>query len=292
MVKSVAFAASMVYACVPTGGELVDPAPGAHAAIEDVDTSFDHRRVSRLMMESHTISDITRSQVVADVYDEYPAPVSEAVSWEESCRITHRRVRAESFERESYNLGPLRVLGGSREVTLTAGDQPGDTGYPTYSSDSSLFLGGETLNVSVLRAGTVGRHVDLVAPHAVVMNEPLYPPDNMLMVDRYHDLDIAWSGSSAGELVVQLSAITEPGVASVEVECFFPAEDGQGRISLWTFQEIPEDAAMKLTAEVRSTEILEVPSWGELEVRASTRALVPSGAMYAASMGFWPFPHR
>ena len=105
--------------------------------------------------------------------------------------------------------GPITVQG------LTGGDEVlAGAPYPTRTSATQRFLGGETLGATFAGDAVPGATRSVVAPDFVTLTLPSWAPSATLSIPRSSDLVLTWDGGNRGTAFVELS----DGAVSVRCE--------------------------------------------------------------------------
>ncbi len=180
--------------------------------------------------------------------------------------------------------GTISIGGGQRAITLT----PALAEYPSESDTmNTLFAGGETLTFDVAGEGDVPPHqASLIAPSPVTVAGFGTTP---AQVDRSAPYGIAWSGGSAGDVHVALSATESSGgqpFRSVSAQCDFDAAAGSGAIptdALALFPATsPPDVVGSVSVSVIASTTVEAGDY-LVFFQASTLALNPAGSAASAA---------
>jgi hypothetical protein len=173
------------------------------------------------------------------------------------------------------DVGPITLTGAAQPIEMAF-----DQGYEgVFLMDEALFAGGEAIAVSAPGADGPALALSVTAPTALTVTAPAWPAGNdRLRVPQAEALAFAWSGASAGELVVNLS--DEAQVTSVQ--CAFPAADGVGEVPAAALAALPLGGGY-VDVELRSEQITRDETW-ELRLAVSTHAEVAPGSLAIAQV--------
>jgi len=170
------------------------------------------------------------------------------------------------------SVGPITLAGAEAPVTIAP--QPGGT-YATFSDTTRLlWTGGESLTFSAPGGDLPGFEQALVAPSTVTVTQPALV-QGRTTASRGSDLAVAWTGTSAGALMLELSApqtATEP---LVDAKCTFDAAADRGVIPAALWSAIPV-ASLVVTVSTQTT-ASQVVAGMPFSALAFTTALAPDG---------------
>lgn len=161
--------------------------------------------------------------------------------------------------------GTIDILGGIVAVQLV----PQDGGsYPTINGTSSLFNGGETLQITASGGVVPAFTTSLDAPARTVVSTP----DGGVQVFRDQPLTLTWTPSSIGELrfSFQTSNASSPFEAPSEIDlvaCSFPVSAGTAEIPAEALQTLRAGSGT-LSFDRVNEKVLTVGDW-DVTVRAT-----------------------
>jgi hypothetical protein len=135
--------------------------------------------------------------------------------------------------------GPITVTVGPRALTVV----PTGPGIyaPPADNTPALFAGGETITFTVAPAGDVPAHgATVVAPTPLVLTKP--EPTATIHATRSTDLELAWTGGAAGELLF-VTGIEGSDGGVVALTCRFPAAPGGAVLAADVLARLPPTVA-------------------------------------------------
>jgi hypothetical protein len=122
--------------------------------------------------------------------------------------------------------GTVSVTGGVMPLSISPA---ADETYKTALVQQALWNGGEYVTLAGSGGDVPAFSLVLAAPNAVAVSSPALPATGSgLTLDRSHDLQLQWSGQSAGEL--QFVAATTNNVDLAQVACSFAVTLGAGSV--------------------------------------------------------------
>jgi hypothetical protein len=171
--------------------------------------------------------------------------------------------------------GPLTISGvlvNNGTMTLT----PGAYGYDTVSGAVALFDGGDTVHfvASGNANGAPAFDVQLVAPSSVQVSAPDFV-QGKVVASANHDLAVAWTGSSAANVTVQLAAGTS-GTSAV-ARCTFAGNSGGGVVPAAAIAAVGSaggSASILVMSESRTTRN---PDGWSIAFSLQSYGILPSG---------------
>ncbi len=124
----------------------------------------------------------------------------------------------------TVTISGVKVNDGS--MTLT----PGAYGYQTVSGSVAFFTGGETLRFRAPGnpSGAPAFDVTVTAPRPINVTAPPFDAQSRVLANAGKNLPVAWTGTSAGDVVVQMASGTQ--AKSVMARCVFPGNAGGGSV--------------------------------------------------------------
>lgn len=178
-------------------------------------------------------------------------------------------------ELEYRSAGAVTITGGLREVTL----EPDAADEYAFDNNgmSELFTGGETLTVTAEGGDVPAFQLEATAPSVVTLSAPELMP--LMVVDRSADLDFAWTGGEAGN-VVAVVGITRPDRVT-NVICTFEASSGSGTIPasmLSNLDPMETGDVAAVVATVTSEEQTDAGDW-QVSFTLATNALTQGGTV-------------
>ena len=173
------------------------------------------------------------------------------------------------------------VLVNNGSMTLT----PGAYGYQTVSGSVAFFTGGETVRVRApgLPGGAPAFDLTQTAPSGVTVTSPTFNTQARVVVGSGQALNVAWSGSSASDVVVQMAAGTT--AKSAQARCAFASGSGNGTIPATVLTAMSSVGGSGTSFIVSSTarKVTTVDGW-TLTVDLQAYGLKPAGAGLATGL--------
>ncbi|HUS27420.1 MAG TPA: hypothetical protein VMZ53_02895 [Kofleriaceae bacterium] len=148
--------------------------------------------------------------------------------------------------------GTVTVMGVGTTATLTPGFgnmyQPVNTG--------ASFAGGETITMQGTGADTPAFSFTLLAPARAAITTPAKPSGtDALVIDRSHDLSVAWTGGGTSEIDFVFGS---PGL--VNMNCAFPASAGSATIPTAALQMLSAGSG-SFSASTEVIKSVDVGAW-------------------------------
>jgi hypothetical protein len=153
---------------------------------------------------------------------------------------------------------------------------PGAYGYETVSGAVALFDGGATVRFIAQGNpnGAPAFDVQLVAPSSVQVTEPAFV-QGQVVAHANQDLAVAWTGSSAANVTVQLAAGRSG--SSVLARCTFSGSSGGGSVpaaAIAAVQSVGGSTSILIMSESRTTQN---PDGWDLAFSLQSYGIVSSG---------------
>ncbi len=260
------------------GGDTAD----AGTTGEDPEWSVpgDTLRTSYVSMSAYWANDIGSGTVIAAFYDQHPAPLTTATETMDECVIRTVNFGGDTGFPDYASAGTIMVSGGNEDLAMV----PEAGNYTPYQSDSPLFTGGETLEVSAAGGSVPAFETSLTAPGHLTVTGPMLPIGSPYPLDRSQDLILTWEGASAGVVEVRLAGPQELPQPQTSIHCVFDVAAGQGTIPKAALDRVTLTGTGTLAVDVAAETEVVTAGWGPVNIRASVQALKANGVQYATSV--------
>ncbi|MBK8171017.1 MAG: hypothetical protein IPK60_11830 [Sandaracinaceae bacterium] len=143
--------------------------------------------------------------------------------------------------------------------------------YNIFRATTALWEGGETITISSVGNDDVGQvppfSTALAAPSEVMITMPALSSSAAVIINRAEDFHVAWTGSSAGELVVEIANV-DTGIQSLN--CRFPVIAGSATVPAAALSSLAATTSATLQIRTEDSDLLFVDDW---EIRVVTRTL-------------------
>ena len=238
-------------------------------------------RVSYVSADSYHVGDVQNAVVIAGFYDEVPNPSSSTSYVDGPCTVETVTFGEPNFKLEYHHAGKLTLAGGAVPVTLANGP----AGYVAFQDqEHALWQGGETLTFAATGGDIAGFDVQVTAPSHVTVTAPVLPMGSALPVPKTKDLAFAWTGATAGEVVVRLAGPQVLPSPQTYVTCRFPSAAASGGVPASALGQIALAGTGTLSVEAVSQALVDAGQWGTIDVTAVTRSLKPSKTPYLGTI--------
>jgi hypothetical protein len=226
--------------------------------------------VSYVSLYSYSAGGVEASDAFAAFYD-IESGLTQTTETMGACEIETTSFGMGGGLPDDYDAGTITISGGLQTVVMTSGP----SGYDGFTSDAALWAGDETLTVSAVGAGIAAFEATIVAPRHLEITAPLYTIGMPLDVDRASDFTLTWTGSSAGELRVQLVGPQELPAPQIAVTCTFDPAAGSATIPAAALSRIEPTGTGTISVDTVGSADVTVPDWGVVHVTARTPAVRP-----------------
>ncbi len=171
----------------------------------------------------------------------------------------------------TVSAGTLVVSGAKQPLNLVPS---GNEYLSPNTSASALWDGGEALDLVASGAVAPAFSLSLVTPKYVEVTSPTWPTGSTkLPIVRTNPLVVAWTGDTAGDVVVKLVAATKAG--PVFLTCAYPATAGQGTVSTAVLAKLPPVAVYYSIEIVSRTRVQTLVDGWTMVFTAEARATTP-----------------
>ncbi|MEM9694674.1 MAG: hypothetical protein AAGA56_19150 [Myxococcota bacterium] len=250
------------------GEEEIEPGPEGVA------------RISSVTARNFSSGAVERGSVSAQFYDIDPDPFDEDLETVGDCRVRTLTSLGGGGAPDYKDAGAIQITGGLTPIEVTRST----SFYDPIQRDTRLWDPGSSLAV-VAEGGTdIGSFsATLVAPAHIEITQPeFFLGQDALTVDRGADLQLRWSGTTSGRIVVSIDRPNAPGEENEStrgMSCAFDPAAGQGTVPAAALGRL-EAGSGTMTVDVVNAETLGVDGWGAVVVQLVTDGLNGQGVPY------------
>ena len=216
-----------------------------------------------------------RGLVTASFFDAQPSACERTTVGD--CTLTRCPTPTAGPSAAPPDAGDVTVDTGFKVALLSPGTGVEPNTYATYTSQSSLYSGGESIDVDAKGGSVPAFSTTLFAPDTVTFSKPYTKSGDTLTLDSAKDYLCEWSQTQDDvRFGVTMKDATAGGSFDLELSCTFDGAKAQGTVPQALLAQLPKKAG-SLSVSARNQVVVKAGKY-DVTVRALAPAYGPTGA--------------